>query len=357
MNEEMYQAMALQGEDQAMGAFSQDDPEAPIPMTDSHGQIQMIDPIVLAAEGMAFAGNYMSSNGPTQANHIGRAKTMTKRQLKEQQMNEENGYPSSLKEVEKVQELESKMESMEAGISQILSHLNGQSSQVNQVLRESIGGNLESLAGVPTPMPEAYETAIQQSQASNDLNELSEPVNKQPRLRQVTLKDGRKISVPDITPPANPMSLGPAAGVQEAPPNQFEDQTPDMEDLWDNPIAVIPKDELVPAPTADPILEKVQMLVQEVNQFMQTNDIHRFWRRHLSNNLHRHVGYNGWPRKLQTEFDTRFKGFLQDPQFVTSICRKIIQMEMGYALGVKHVVSFMVSTAGFTAFALCGIDD
>jgi len=209
-------------------------------------------------------------------------------------------------------------------------------------------------------MQEAYETAQQQSPASSVSNELNEPESRQPRLRQVTLKDGRKISVPATQAPANPMSLGPAAGVQEQPPTQLEEESFEGADPWDDPIAVIPQDENeehVPAAEApDPILEKVQILVQEVNGFMQTNDVHRFWRRHLSRNLHRHVGYNGWPRELQVEFDTRFKGFLQDPQFVSSVCRKVVSMELGHALGVKWVVSFLTATAGFTAFALCGLD-
>jgi hypothetical protein len=114
-----------------------------------------------------------------------------------------------------------------------------------------------------------------------------------------------------------------------------------------------PEPEVAPP---DPKLAQTQQLVQDVNDFMRANDVHRFWRRHLGQKVHRHVGYNGWPKKLQAEFDTRFKSFLSDPQFVTSVCRKVIDMEMGHVLGAKWVTSFLVSTAGFTAFALCGLD-
>jgi len=357
MNPAIYEAMELAGEDQAMGPYSQDDPEAPLVMPDQAGQMQQMSPEALVAEGMTFAGNYMASNGPTQANHIGKARTMTKGQLEEQKMNENAGYPSNLEEAEKVKGLEQKVESMEAGISQILSHLSGQSSPASPVSNVPTGGNPVS-PGVPqTPTPGQSVTVTPPSHPSIDSNESNEPVNKPPPLRQVTLKDGRRISVPAAASQVTPMSLGPATGVQEQPPTQLEPEEFEDADPWDDPIAVVPDEEPVPAaPAVDPNVARVAQLVQDVNGFMQTNDVHRFWRRHISRNVHRHVGYNGWPKALQVEFNTRFKGFLQDPVFVSRCCEKVISMELGHALGVKWVVSFLVATAGFTAFALCGLD-
>lgn len=150
------------------------------------------------------------------------------------------------------------------------------------------------------------------------------------------------------------MSLGPATD-QTQPPQQMEAE--DLNDDWDSPIAVVPEPEQeVAEPIPDPKIAQTQQLVQDVNTFIRTKDDHRFWRQYLSTHLHRHVGYNGWPKALQVEFDTRFKGFLQDPQFVSSVCRKVVSMELGHALSVKPVVSFLVVTAGFTSLALCGLD-
>lgn len=338
-----------------MGPYSQDDPEASLVISDQQGQMQQVSPEALVAEGMMFAGNYMASNGPTQPRHIGKARTMTKGQLEEQKMNEAQGYPSALEEAEKVKELERKVTNIEAGISQILSHLRGQSSPASPASNAPTGGNPASPVAVPTPTPVPSVTVPQPSPNSIEPDVSTEPDDRQPKLRQVTLKDGRKISVPAVASQVTPMSLGPAAGVQEQPPTQLEDEDGDD---WGDPVEVVPPpDEPVPAEQPpDPNLAKVQQLVQDVNSFMQTNDVHRFWRRHISRNLHRHVGYNGWPRELQVEFNTRFKGFLQDPVFVTQCCKKVISMELGHALGVKWVVSFLVATAGFTAFALCQLD-
>ncbi len=370
----MREAMGLETEE----AFSHDNPEAPIQIVDNQGQTQEMDPAALAAEGMAYAGNYMASNGPVQATHVGKARQMTRAQLEEQKMNEKQGYPSCLEEADKTKELESRVVGIETGISQILSALNGQSSPEKQELKEFPGGSRAFLAVPPTPMSEAYGTVSPPSLPTTEPPVSSEPEPKPPKLPQVILSDGRKIAVPR---PASPMSLGPATdapqpptelevevGREQAAAFQFSDSPPDLDadvaladqlegpDGWDDPVSVIPE-ELVPAePQTDSKLVKVAQLVQDVNTFMQSNDVHRFWRRHISNSLHRHVGYNGWPKALQQEFDEKFKGFLSDPQFISLCCRKIMSMEFGEVIGAKHVVSFVVATAGFTAFALSGLD-
>jgi len=97
-------------------------------------------------------------------------------------------------------------------------------------------------------------------------------------------------------------------------------------------------------------------LVGEVYTFMKSADCHRFFRRHLST-VHRHVGYSGRTPELKKEFDERFQGFLNDGVFVTNVCQKVVDMEFGMAIGAKHVTSMVVCTAGFTAFALCGLGD
>ncbi len=356
MNQEMQDAMKLEGADQ----FFQDNPEAPITVPDQYGEMIEMDPMALAAEGMAFAQSHMARNGPTRPNHIGRAKTMTKRQLKEQQMNEQEGYPSNLDEADKTKELEGRVAGIETGINQILSHLSGQSSPAIEPQSGSTGGNPVSPVGNPTPTPAPSETVSPLSPPLTGSSGSSEPDNRQPKLRQVTLRDGRKVSVPQNSSPA--MNLGPATETTQ-PPSQVEEEALQVGDDWDDPIAVVPEPEQ-DGPSSDPERDakaiqvvKVQILVEQVNQFMQANDVHRFWRRHLGQKVHRHIGYSGWPTKLQKEFDGRFETFLKDPQFVSSVCKKVVSMEMGHALGAKIVTSFLVSTAGFVAFAMSGLDD
>jgi hypothetical protein len=393
MNKEMMEAMSLEGGDQAY----QDNPEAPIAVPDQTGQMVEMDPTAMAAEGMTFAYRDMRENGPTHPSHSIADRErgldvnkMTKAQLREQKMNEEEGYPSNLDEAQRVKELEGKVQNIESGISQILSHLQGvppsgpermdrpegpvllnpagQSSPASTPQSVPTGGSPVSPVAAPIQTPGPSVTVPPPNPPSIASSESTEPENKQPKLRQVTLKDGRKISVPQISPPA--MNLGPVPEQKQVP---NYDGTPCQRDSinfnddgydgnWDEPIAKVPEPEQDGPPDdpgrvrADMELAKTQQLVQDVNDFMRGNDVHRFWRRHLGQKVHRHVGYNGWPQKLQIEFDNRFKGFLCDPQFVTSVCRKVISMEMGHVLGAKWVTSFLVATAGFTAFALCGLD-
>jgi hypothetical protein len=387
MNKEMMQAMALEGGgDQAY----QDSPEAPIQVPNQSGQMVEADPESLAAEGMAFATRDMVKNGPVMASHSMSSlergldeNKLTKGQLREQVMNEDQGYPSNLDEANKVKALDQKIAGVDAKLDAIIAAISpprlganptsaaknaAQSSLVSPPVNGPTGGNQVSPAAVQIPTPEASVTVPPPNHPSIASSGLKEPENKQPLLRQVTLNNGKIVSVPQTS--RRSMSLGSAT---ETPPplNQFlveEARRAEELDLsdpkwddnpsdWDEPLAVVPDPEPEPKKSVDAQrLVKLQQLVQDVNGFMQASDTHRFWRRHIGQKIHRNVGYNGWPKKLQVEFDERFKNFLQDPQFVTSVCRKVMSMEMGHGLGAKQVASLLVATAGFIAFGLCGLD-
>lgn len=349
MDPRMMQAMALQDTPQ----YLEDDPNAPIQVTNQEGYAEELSPEALVAEGMAFAGNYMASNGPTRPRHIGRAKTMSKAQLEEQKMNENQGYPSNLDEAAKVKELEGKVSNIEQGIQAILGHLSGQSSQASVPPTAKIGGNPVSLAANLTQTQALSGTVPQRNPNYTASSGLSEPESKPQPQRQVTLSDGRRISVPQTASRA--MGLGPATDPSAVTTPTVDESEDSVDDGWGD-VDIVQQLE-APEPTQpDPKIARTQQLVQEVVTFLQNNDIHRYWRRHLAQKVHRHLGYSGWSKALQTEFDKRFAGFLNDPQFVTTICRKVIDMEMGHALGAKWVAGFLVCTAGFTAFALCGLD-
>ncbi len=347
MNDAMMKAMELQNDpvQEMMG----ENPEAPIQMQTQDGEAVAMDPTALATEGLAFAYRDMAKNGPVMPRHIGRAKTMTKAQLEEQKMNEQQGYPSPIEEAEKVKELESKVANIEGGIQSILSHLSGQSSPASRPQAETTGGNqgFPAVNSIPTQAPP--ETLKQPSPPSTDSNEFRGHENRLHEQRQVTLSDGRKIGVPKTSNQAT--SLGP---VSDPSPVQQQEVDDDV-DGWDDE-EVVQQVAEPEQPKADPNVERVQNLMQEAVSFLQANDPHKFWRRHLSRNLNRHLGYSGWPKPLQAEFDRRFQDFLNDPMFIRSLCQKAVSMEMGHALGTKQVVSFLVCTAGFTAFALCGLE-
>ncbi len=372
MNPEQESAMQLLG---ATDGFLQDDPNA-----DYEGE----SPETWAARGVAEAHQYMAKNGPIQPTHRA-PKTMTKAQLEEQKMNENQGYPSNLDEAEKTKQLEQRVSGMETGISQILQHLQNNppmggtnhcataervppdevpiryhrdgsiasrpavlSSPVSTPQGGRNGGTQVSPAEVPIVIPAPSVTATPRSPNSTASSGLLQPKNKPQQPREVTLSSGKKVMVPQSTS-TQAMNLGPATDA----PQKIDDLSVD-EELWDEQLAIVP--EVEEEPKADPKLEKVANMVLQVNQFMASRDVHRDFRRLLASHIHRHLGYSGWPKPIQAEFDTRFKGFLSDPQFVTSICRKIYDMDMGYALGVKPVVSFLVASAGFTAFTLIGLD-
>jgi len=354
MTPEMEAAMQLQG---ATDGYLQDGPDA-----DYEGE----SPETWAARGVANAHQYMAKNGPIQPTHRA-PKTMTKAQLAEQIMNEEQGYPSNLDEANKTKDLENRVSGIETGISQILNHLQSQvtasptgSPVVSQLEGPSYpestppngndGGTPVSPEGAPTQTPVPSGIVSRQNPQSIGSVELPEPTNKPQMPRQVTLSNGKKVMVPRSTS-TQAMNLGPQA--TNAPIG--DDELAVEEELWDEQLAVVPQVD-PEEPKADPKLERVATMVLQVNEFLAGRDIHRDWRKLLAGHIHRHVGYSGWPRPMQAEFDTVFKSYLSDSGFVTSICRKVYDMDMGYALGVKPVVSFLVACAGFTAFTMIGLD-
>ena len=282
--------------------------------------------------GMGQAAKYMATNGPPYAIHLAPAKTMTMQEFKEQEMREKMGLPSRASEAERVQTLESKVEKIETGISQILSHLTNPGgatpTPVIQPARE-----------IPIPTPVLPKESAQQT--------LPQELPQQPKT--VTLKSGKKVLIPTIQRQA--LNLG------STPEEIVTTPGPEEDDLWTEDQIVaqveVPEEE----PVEDPRLVQLQKLVEDTINFLKTHDPHRVWRKHLSTHLHRQVGYSGWSKKLQGEFDKRFQSFLSDPQMITTTCRKVLEMELGAAVGVQWVATMLVMAAGWAAFAMCGLDN
>jgi len=315
--------------------------------------------------GMGQAAQYMASNGPTYATHLAPAKTMTMQEFKEQEMREKMGLPSNASEAERVQTLESKVEKIETGISQILSHLTNPGGTTPTPPTCAIPSSAPSL----TPMPvltQAEEEAIQRAETPLPTSPQESP--QQPKT--VTLKSGKKVLIPTIQRQALNLGSTPEEIVTTPDRVEFtvpkehplsgkgpEDLEPEEDGLWTEDQIVaqveVPEEE----PVEDPRLVQLQKLVDDVIGFLKAHDPHKVWRKHLSTHLHRQVGYSGWSKKLQAEFDKRFQSFLSDPQMITTTCRKVLEMELGAAVGVQWVATMLVMAAGWAAFAMCGLDN
>lgn len=278
--------------------------------------------------GLGQAARYMASNGPTHATHLAPAKTMTMQEFKEQEMREKMGLPSNASEAERVQTLESKVEKIETGISQILSHLTNP------------GG------ATPTPIKRQGPEPEEAPQTS--------PQESPQQPKTVTLKSGKKVLIPTIQRQA--LNLG------STPEEIVTTPGPEEDDLWTEDQIVaqveVPEyDQSTEEGITDPRLVQLQKLVEDTIDFLKTHDPHKVWRKHLSTHLHRQVGYSGWSKKLQAEFDKRFQSFLSDPQMITTTCRKVLEMELGAAVGVQWVATMLVMAAGWAAFVMCGLDN
>lgn len=288
--------------------------------------------------GMGMAEEYMKSNGPPHATHLARAKTMTRGQLEEQMKNEKDGYPSNLEEADKVKQLETKVEQIEGGVHKILAHLT------------NLGG-ATPIRRNPVNFPKGEESTVGHVVPTNPQPTLQPEPQLQPRT--VTLKNGKVVVIPTV--PSRAMGLGPAG--DENPP--ASDLEVGAEDLWAPDQPAIAGQVAIPAddePAEDPRMVQLEALVSGTIEFLRSHDPHKVWRKHLVTHLHRHMGYSGWPRKFQGDFDRRFQAYLSDSQFITTTCRKVLNMELGDSVGVQWVATMAVIAAGWMAFAMSGLD-
>jgi hypothetical protein len=345
-----------------------DDPNALIPIQTTSGEVIEATPEQLAAEGLAFAARDMSKNGIFRPNHIGRAKKMTKSQLEEQKMNEREGLPSNLDEAQRVKELEGNMQRMEqmiTGMMEMMSRnaIDTPSSPVPSTPNVPTGGHQEfpDVVQIPPSTPQ-YEQPSQSPTGSTVCDE-----SKRPQIR--ITEDGRKVALRPkpqqetvTTPNVPPVTLG-ATGNQslmemyqnrDSNPQPAISEEPDVNggDLWSDDVLEQPEEEPV---QNDPKLIQTQAMLEGALQYLRANDVHRYFRRSLTG-IHRHLGYSGWDKELQGEFDARFHAFLNDPVFVANSCQKLMRMEYGRMLGAKQVASFIVTLAGYTAFTMCGLN-
>lgn len=261
-------------------------------------------------------------------------------------MNEAEGYPSNTDEAQKVKDLERTVEGMSAGINAILDRLDGPSYQGSPPLARLSG--MAQVSPVEPQVNSQTRASVQPNQ-SQTVPPVSPAVEMQPTEKVVTLADGRKVKVPLTLGPATTESQAPVMEqIQEAPLIEQPDNSGGSG--WDDVVEAVKEPT---KPVVDLKAERTATLVTNVYEFMKANDPHRFFRRQLSG-IHRHLGYNGWSKDLQKDFDARFQALLGDSVMVTNVCRKVMDMEFGHILGAKHVTSMCVATAGFLAFALCG---
>lgn len=98
-------------------------------------------------------------------------------------------------------------------------------------------------------------------------------------------------------------------------------------------------------------LEKQQILVDQVTQWLQEKDPHKFLRRFIGGSCNKNLSYNTWPPELQKAFDARFNQMLADPLFISSICNRVLTFQTGHMLAPHVVAAFIVVCVGMLAFS------
>jgi hypothetical protein len=134
-----------------------------------------------------------------------------------------------------------------------------------------------------------------------------------------------------------------------------------IEDAQSSPSENIGIDALIEedgTPAVDPVeekrLERQQILTDQVATWLKAKNPHGFWKRFLASACNKNLSYNTWPPEFQASFDERFKQMIQDTQFISTLCGRILRMQNGHMVSPNVAGAFVVVVAGMLSFALLG---
>lgn len=318
-------------------------------------------------------------------------------------MNEDDGYPSNLEEATKIKTLETQV-----------SNINTNIENLARVMSQALGGPnpapppipQANLADEPIAVPPeqlrilaAYQMETPVLQTATPTAPTSEPPSSTPPLpvpgsgpatpdpgpivdlgpppgqpgsnlgpmtdpdgyvEMMTAKGLVRVPMVDVnkypvvkTVPKPPMSLGPVgSNVGQGLPPDLENF---VEDEAEDVIPLLAPAEVVPEPQDQEAVGKLdrhQNLVGQVTEWLQTKDVDKFWRRFVAGSCNKNLSYNTWPLEIQRYFNKRFHQLLQDPAFVSRICKQILTFSNGHLVSPHVAAGFIVTTAGFLSFAL-----
>jgi len=358
----------------------------------------------VVSEGLAQTVQYMASNGPTRPVQRGRAKTMTKQQYKEQEMNEAAGLPSNLEEASRVMALEQKIGNVDAklnaiiaavsppGMSEMQPALNVQPTPTPApVYQKTFVNDPPLLTPIPAPQSSLYynrqgqvvappptpperpavepPVVLHSSTPDGTIAAVESPVPACPHPAQPTapptpspkpqvsqpatfLPNSQLEASQETVPPIpSPVSLGPVGSQGEgADFDQFEI----IESGEDTHGSLVDQEEVPPAidPVEQKRLGRQQILTDQVANWLKGKDCHKFWRQFLAGACNKNLSYNTWPVEFQTVFNERFQAIVSDPLIISSMCGRITRMQMGHLVAPHVAGAFIVVAAGFLSFAL-----
>lgn len=260
---------------------------------------------------------------------------------------------SERKEVEMTQE-NNRLDTMEANMNRMMG------------MMEQMSGNTQPYPEAPiskAPAPSLPAVIQADPEFLSDLKEQNPtqpfvpqnplqavlPVSKKPeKLSVTTLPDGRKI----VNRPKSkaPMSVGADINQPTLEEMPLIEQPNDVEanEFFE------PEPAIIPPMQNDPNTMKLQHLVSEVSAFLMKKDCHKAFRKQLGM-LNRHLSFAGWSPDLKTEFNERYAAMTTDSTFITSICKKILEMDMGHAVAPSNAAVLVMVTAGYLTFGMSGL--
>lgn len=290
------------------------------------GQTADTNSAIATAESLAFSDRDMQRNLSYSDIVKPKTRTMTKSQLRKYKIEKEGFMDPTGK---------SRMDSLENKLDQLLGI-------VTTVLEGKVdpGSPVSSTSQVPQgPVASDHQESLDVVETTHGQPDKVEIRPPSPSQTVVTVSSD---STPTVSVGSSPTDKPLETITEETDP------TDDWSSLMENP-----EDTQEPETETDPKIERAVQLTSNVVKFLGTHDPHKRFRQFLPK-IHRMMGYSGWSKEMQKEFDFRFKSLLSNGVFITNICRQIQDMQSGKAIGEKAASSLVVATAGFMCFGLMG---
>jgi len=174
---------------------------------------------------------------------------------------------------------------------------------------------------------------------------VSQPVTSPPVSPQPASPETARLTDEDILDYAQAIApLGSPAQYLESP---LEEAEP-----GEVVTAVLTEEDSPSDPVADKLLERHQILTDQVSDWLKSKDPHKFWRQFVAGACNKNLSYNTWPQEYQTAFNERFGAMLTDSNFLSTLCGRIVKMQNGHLVAPHVAGAFVTVMAGFLSFAL-----
>jgi len=291
--------------------------------------------------------HFLRNNGPIQPIHTRRRKTMTQAELEQQKAMEYSGQllpgtPNPTLNEDRMDKLESMVGTIATAVRNLSQTIAAQAAPPGYCPDRTSQDTQPPVPAAPT-FPEDDLTGNPSPRTPMGLG--GAPSNSEPPQSEPVTSNPTTTMDSPTTEEITGQLTNPNSTLSE-PPAKSDPELDPAEQDWPNP----------EPPGLDQMTQynhgdvQVSRMVDSVKDWFARKDVHKWFRRLLANNIHQRVAYNDWPPDMRAEFNGKFRELLTNEALLTMVCRKVLRMQTGNAVGSIGLAGLCAAMAGFIAF-------